>query len=115
MNREMRRLTEREERRKNKGDGGGRSGGPPRRAGSGKGGPPARSSERPGIWARLAQFLREVRVELTRVAWPTRQQMVAFTTVTLITTISLALVIFAMDYVLRRSILGAIRFIIDSQ
>lgn len=110
MNREMRRLTEREERRKNK-SGGGRA--RPSAGGAGKGGPPAKG-DRPGLWARLVTFLREVRVELSRVQWPTRDQMVAFTSVTLITTTALTLVVFAMDFVLRRSILSVIRSILGN-
>jgi preprotein translocase subunit SecE len=111
MNREMRRLSEREERRKSKGQGG--RGGRPGASGAGKGGPPSKS-ERAGLWTRLVTFLHEVRVELSRVQWPTRQQMVAFTSVTLITTTTLTLVVFAMDFVLRRSILSVIRSIIEN-
>ena len=103
MNREMRRLSEREERR-NKKSGGGRGRKPPI---GGKGGAP--SEERLGRFARIAQFLREVRVELKRVGWPSRQQMVAFTTVTLITTTVLTLVTFALDFGFRRSVLAFIR------
>ena len=115
MNRETRRRSERGERRNNKSEDNGKASSAARRAAAAKSGPPAKASERPGIWARLIQFLREVRVELSRVAWPTRQQMVAFTTVTLITSISLSIVIFAMDYGMRRSILGAIRTIVNNQ
>ena len=102
MNREMRRLSEREERRNKKG-GGGRGRKPPI---SGKSSAP---SEKRGRLARLAQFMREVRVELKRVGWPTRQQMVAFTTVTLITTIAVTILIFALDFGFRRAVLAFIR------
>lgn len=109
MNREMRRLSEREERRSKKQQRGGGRGRPPGgRGGSGAsgGGKPA---EKAGLWTRLTQFLREVRTELERVSWPTRQQMVAFTTVTIITTTALTLVIFVMDYLFRRGVLALIR------
>ncbi len=86
MNREMRRLQEAEERRAKK-----RGRGPQRR----------RSQQKPGervpIWKRLWTFLGEVRTELKRVSWPTRTQMVAFTTVTLITTTAITLYIFGLD------------------
>ncbi len=102
MNREMRRLSEREERRSKKGGGGGRK--PPI---TGKSGPP--SGEKQGRLARIAQFLREVRVELKRVGWPTRQQMIAFTSVTLITTAALTLLTFVLDLGFRRAVLAFIR------
>ena len=119
MNREMRRLSEREERRskKQQGSGGGRGRPPSNRGGGGgggRGGGSGRSgggkpTEQKSIWARLAQFLREVRTELERVSWPTRQQMIAFTTVTIITTTVLTLVVFAMDFAFRRGVLSFIR------
>ena len=105
MNREMRRLSEREERR-SKRAGGGRGRKPPI---SGKGSAP--SEKRSSRLARIIQFLREVRVELKRVGWPNRQQMVAFTTVTLITTSVLTLVIFGLDFGFRRSVLAFIRML----
>lgn len=108
MNREMRRLSEREERRTKKQKGGGGRGRPPaNRGGSGGGG--GKPVERKSLWARLTQFLHEVRTELERVSWPTRQQMVAFTTVTIVTTAFLTLVIFVMDLAFRRGVLWFIR------
>ena len=43
------------------------------------------TSERKSFPARVRDYLHEVRVELRKVTWPTREQMIAFTTVTLIT------------------------------
>ncbi|MFO7548315.1 MAG: preprotein translocase subunit SecE [Acidimicrobiia bacterium] len=103
MNREMRRLQEREERRQKKQDekhGGRRS---PVQAG---GRPPV--PEREPLWQRLTEFLREVRVELRKVSWPTRQQMITFTAVTLITSFSLTLLIFGVDVVLKEAVLFVI-------
>ena len=87
-NRQIRRMTEKEERR-NKGKR------HERRA----------SKERTSI----RQFLGEVRQELKRVSWPTRQEVITFTTVTLITTIALTLIIFGMDVLFKRTILELIR------
>lgn len=115
MNREMRRLSEREERRSKKGQGGGRGRGPSAPVGKGSKGGAPKPADRPSLWARLSHFLREVRVELNRVNWPTRQQMIAFTSVTLITTVALTGVIFVLDFTFRQTILSAIRAIIDSQ
>ena len=103
MNREMRRLAEREERRnKQKGDRGRRAplGGP-----KGPGGPPR------SRLARLVQFLREVRVELSRVGWPSREQMIAFTAVTVLTAGILTGYVFLVDLGFSRSVLALIRML----
>ena len=100
MNREMRRMAEREERR-NKQQGDRRR--TPIPGSSGRDGSPA------GRWGRLVQFLREVRVELSRVNWPNRRQMIAFTTVTVITTGVLTGYVFLVDLALSRSVLAGIR------
>ena len=90
MNREMRRLMEREERLQKRDQGKGGSGkGPrgPRPGGPGNGaGPGGPVVERKPIWVRLGNFLHEVRQELKKVSWPSREQMVAFTAITLVVT-----------------------------
>jgi preprotein translocase subunit SecE len=60
---------------------------------------------------RALRFLKEVRTELQRVSWPTRQQMVAFTAVTLITTISLTLLIFVIDLGFREGVFALLGFL----
>ena len=87
-NRQIRRITEKEERR-SKGKR------PDKRAGK----------ER----ASLRQFLGEVRQELKRVSWPSREELITFTTVTLITTVSLTLLVFGMDILFKKTILELIR------
>ncbi len=94
MNREMRRLAEREERRGKQAQ---------KRQVAKR---PQPEQEKQSLFARLVQFLREVRAELKRVVWPTRQQMVAFTTVTLITTTALTLYILVLDLVFKRGVLN---------
>ncbi len=102
MNREMRRLAEREERRSKQKDT--RSRRSPIVGGSGgQGGQPR------GRLARLVQFLREVRVELSRVGWPSRQQMVAFTAVTVVTAGVLTGYVFVVDLAFSRTVLALIR------
>ena len=101
MNREMRRLAEREERRGKQKDNRGR-----RSPIGGSGGPGAPHR---GRGARLVQFLREVRVELSRVGWPGRQQMIAFTTVTVVTAGVLTGYVFLVDLAFSRSVLAFIR------
>ena len=43
-----------------------------------------RKADRPGIFARLARFMREVVAELRKVIWPTRKQMLTYSVVVLI-------------------------------
>ena len=43
------------------------------------------------------QFLKEVRQELKKVNWPTRQEMVAYTVVVLVAVVFLTSLVFAMD------------------
>lgn len=50
-------------------------------------------------------FLREVRGELRRVAWPTRSEVINYSTVVLITLIVLIAAIFVLDFAFARSIL----------
>jgi preprotein translocase subunit SecE len=55
---------------------------------------------------RPRQFLKEVVAELKKVAWPTRQEVVAYTIVVLISTIVIATLIFGMDFVFAKAILA---------
>ena len=103
MNRQMRRLVEREERRKKKQGKDNRQ----RRVDRAV---PTRGKKRPGverppIHVRTGIFLREVRTELSRVSWPTRRQLLNFTVVTLVTCVVLTLVIFGLDIVLKQMVL----------
>ena len=86
MNREMRRLQKKEEERALK-----------RR----KEGAPGRKRER----ASLVQFLREVRQELKKVAWPTREETITFTVVVVVVTSVLTGVTFGMDVVFKQGVL----------
>jgi preprotein translocase subunit SecE len=87
MNREMRRLQNREDRRlKQK-----------KQQQQQRRRRPAKGGDRVPLMQRLRRFLREVRAELKRVSWPTREQLVAFTAVTLITSTVLTLFIFGLD------------------
>jgi preprotein translocase subunit SecE len=52
-----------------------------------------------------ATFLREVRGELRRVAWPTRAEVVNYSTIVLFTLAILIALIFVMDYAFAKSVL----------
>ena len=43
------------------------------------------------------QFLREVRAELKKVAWPTRKEVVSYTTVVLVSVVFLTSLVFLLD------------------
>jgi len=51
------------------------------------------------------QFLREVRQELRKVAWPSRREMVAYTVVVLFTVVVLTVFVFGVDFVVGRAVL----------
>ncbi len=98
MNRQMRRLQEREERRQKKQEGTKAS----RKAAAIQSRPP--TIERKSSLRRLRDYLHEVRMELRKVTWPTREQMIAFTTVTVITSVVLMWIIFGLDIVMKKAI-----------
>ena len=50
-------------------------------------------------------FLREVRAELRKVAWPSRGEVVNYSTVVLVTLVVLIALIFVLDYVFAKSVL----------
>jgi preprotein translocase subunit SecE len=51
------------------------------------------------------QFLREVRQELKKVAWPTRTELVAYTVVVLVSVVVLTSFVFGLDYVFSKAVL----------
>lgn len=97
-NREQRRLQQSLERRQAKQEQTAKSATPSRRQ-------PSPTSDK-NIFQRLVQFLREVRQELRRVSWPTRAQMVAFTTVVVITTTAVTGYVYVLDQAFRAAVLG---------
>jgi preprotein translocase subunit SecE len=106
MNREMRRMMEREERRQKKQEE--RQGGRSQSAGQRAANLQRRTGERKPFFKRIVQFFHEVRVEMKKVSWPTRDQMVAFTVVTLVTSAVLTGFVFALDFGLKEIVLLAI-------
>jgi preprotein translocase subunit SecE len=101
-NRQIRRLQEAEERRRKKErDGQSKA---KRKAAAVQNRAPE-TGERKSFFARIRDYLHEVRVELRKVTWPTREQMIAFTTVTLITSTALTIVIFGFDVAAKEFIL----------
>ena len=53
----------------------------------------------------IRQFLKEVRAELKKVAWPSRQEVIAYAVVVLVTVTVLTAIVFGMDFVVTKGIL----------
>ena len=91
MNRQYKRLMQKEEAKKK---GGGAR-------------PPVKPSGAPTKKERTKprQFIKEVFAELKKVAWPTRQETVAYSIVVLVSVVVIAALIFAMDFVFTEAVL----------
>jgi preprotein translocase subunit SecE len=59
-----------------------------------------------GAPTKQLQFFKEVMAELRKVAWPTRQEVVAYSIVVLVSVVVIAAIIFAMDYVFTKAVLA---------
>jgi preprotein translocase subunit SecE len=51
------------------------------------------------------QFLREVRQELKKVAWPSRRELLAYTVVVLVSVVVLTSFVFGLDFLIARGVL----------
>jgi preprotein translocase subunit SecE len=97
MNRQMKRMQERAERQQKRG-GAERSAAPSaaaRRAQT------TEKRKRTGV----RQFLKEVRLELKKVDWPSRRELISYTVVVLATLIVTTLYVAGLDYVFSKAIL----------
>lgn len=72
--------------------------GPPRPPGGSQPGKRERTKPR--------QFIKEVIAELKKVAWPTRQEVMAYSVVVLVSVIVITALIFGMDFVFTKVILA---------
>jgi len=95
VNREMRRLQKKEEERARRR----RKQGPRQKQRVRPG------EERPSIFARFRQFVREVRQELKKVAWPTPQETMTFTVVVLVVTVVVTGLTFGFDFGIKKAVL----------
>lgn len=55
---------------------------------------------------RPRQFTREVIAELKKVAWPTREEVIAYSIVVLVSVVVIGTVIFGMDFVFTKAVLA---------
>jgi preprotein translocase subunit SecE len=60
---------------------------------------------RGNVFSRIALFIRQVVVELRKVIWPTRKELIAYTTVVVVFVLIMAGIIAAYDYIFTRGVL----------
>ena len=63
-----------------------------------------RKEKKPSLLARLVRFIREVWAELRKVIWPTRKQMVTYTTVVLVFVAFMVALVYLLDFVFRKGV-----------
>ena len=61
-----------------------------------------KKAEKKSLWQRTVQFLRDVRIEMKKVIWPSRQEVINYTVVVIVTVTVVATFILALDLVLSR-------------
>ncbi len=88
------------------GGGSGSGSGPGQRPPTGAASPKA---DRPGLPERTVEYLREVRSELQKVAWPGRTEVANYTAVVLVTIVLLTLFVFGLDYLFAKSVIFLFR------
>ena len=97
MNRQMKRMQERAERQQ-------------KRGGSERAAAPSAAARRQQVAEKrkrtgARQFIKEVRMELKKVDWPSRRELVSYTIVVLATLIVTTLYVAGLDYVFSKAIL----------
>ncbi len=93
MNRQMKRLMQRQGQV-------GRDGEPVRRE------PPVRTAPRPAEKRiKAGEYLRQVRAELRKVAWPTRKEVIRYSTIVLVALLLLTALIFGLDFAFGKGVI----------
>jgi preprotein translocase subunit SecE len=72
----------------------------PQPAGSGRG------SKRPGLFERIAVYNRQVVAELRKVIWPTRNELVTYTIVSIVFVASMVALVALYDFIFTKGVLG---------
>jgi preprotein translocase subunit SecE len=65
----------------------------------------AQQAERPSFLQRVSEYLREVRNELVKVAWPGRAEVIKYTIVVFSTVVLLTSTVFGLDYVFAKLVI----------
>lgn len=59
-----------------------------------------KKGDKKGVWKTITQFLKDVRIEMKKVIWPSREEVTNYTAVVLITVAVVSTYLLALDYVL---------------
>ncbi len=100
MNREMRRLQAKEEERAKK-----------KRADSPRQPKKSKKDQDLNLFQRLQKYIREVRQELKKVAWPDREELMTYTVVVFTMTTVLTILVFGMDWVFSKMVINVLNAI----
>jgi preprotein translocase subunit SecE len=63
------------------------------------------SGERPGFGARIALFYRQIIAELRKVIWPTRRELITYTTVVIVFVTVVATIVAVLDLIFAKGVL----------
>ena len=61
---------------------------------------------KPSLWARFTLFMRQIVAELRKVIWPTRKELITYTTVVIIFVVIIAAIVAVLDYVFTMGVLA---------
>jgi preprotein translocase subunit SecE len=61
-----------------------------------------KKAERKGVWKTITTFFKDVRIEMKKVIWPSRQEVINYTLVVLITVTIVATFILVLDLILSK-------------
>ncbi len=62
-------------------------------------------ADRPGVWARLSLFYRQIVAELRKVIWPTRNELITYTAVVMVFVTAVTVFVSILDYLFGRAVL----------
>jgi len=63
------------------------------------------NGERPGLFARMGLFYRQVIAELRKVIWPTRKELLTYTTVVVTFVAVVAAIVAVLDFIFAKGVL----------
>ena len=66
----------------------------------------ASKEKRPNVFARTTTYVRQVVAELRKVIWPTRKELVTYTTVVLVFVVIMVSIVSAFDFVFTQAVLA---------
>jgi preprotein translocase subunit SecE len=64
------------------------------------------TGDKPGLGARLALFYRQVIAELRKVIWPTRRELITYTTVVIVFVAAVAAIVAVYDLIFAKGVLA---------